>query len=140
MDREPREPQEGHGFLVAPHMHPSPKPIILFLAANPSGTTHRALDREARAIQDELARDQRQHFAFETRWAVTPLDVLSVLRSVKPTVVHFAGQGSNDTHGLFLHGRDGSAHAVSAVALERVFGVAGASVRMVVLNACYSAP
>lgn len=122
-------------------MRPSPKPVILFLAANPGGTTHRALDREARAIQDELARDHRHHFVFETRWAVTPLDVLGVLRTIKPTVVHFAGQGSNtDTHGLVLHGRDDHAHAVPAAALERVFGVAGASVRLVVLNACYSAP
>jgi hypothetical protein len=34
------------------------KHTILFLAANPSGTDHLALDREARAIQVELERSR----------------------------------------------------------------------------------
>ena len=69
---------------------------ILFLAANPGGTDRLALDREARAIQVELERSgYRDRFEFETRWAVEPLDLLRELRRLKPTVVHFSGQGSS---------------------------------------------
>jgi len=139
--------------------------MILFLAANPGGAVHLGLDREARAIQDELERSGlRDCFEFETRWAVTPLDLLRVLRKLKPTVVHFAGhggrspvgepadevprrdvaawppQGEPQRHGLFLDDRDGRARFVSTTALEKTFSVVGASVKLVVLNACYSAP
>ena len=70
------------------------KHTILFLAANPSGTSPLALDREARAIQVELERSgYRDCFELETRWAVEPLDLLRELRKLKPTVVHFTGHG-----------------------------------------------
>jgi hypothetical protein len=40
--------------------------------------------------------------------------------------------------GLFFCGADGNAQLVSARAIEDTFGAAGASVRLVVLNACYT--
>jgi DNA-binding transcriptional MerR regulator len=40
--------------------------------------------------------------------------------------------------GLYFQGLDGSPRLVSAAALEDTFGAAGASVRLVVLSACYS--
>jgi hypothetical protein len=44
--------------------------VILFLAANPRGTTQLALDREAHAIHLELKRSgHRDRFDFVTRWA-----------------------------------------------------------------------
>jgi hypothetical protein len=131
------------------------KHTILFLAANPSGTDRLALDREARAIQVELERSgYRDCFEFETRWAAEPLDLLRELRKLKPTVVHFSGQGGQSfhrdvvgadgstveepQHGLFFHGSDGRAQLVSTQALEETFGAVGASVQLVVLSACYS--
>jgi hypothetical protein len=147
------------------------KHTILFLAANPGGTSRLALDREARAIQLELERSgYRDCFEFQTRWAVEPLDLLRELRRLKPTVVHFSGHGQGargaaDAHGpasaphrdvdveleadsaaeraaptagLYFQGADGSAQLVSARAIEDTFGAAGASVRLVVLNACYT--
>jgi hypothetical protein len=142
------------------------KHTILFLAANPSGTDRLALDREARSIQVELERSGwRDRFDFITRWAVEPLDLLRELRKLKPTVVHFSGHGSRKAavvqpagqaarrdvvvdfaangeglrHGLFFQAADGSARVVSAVALKETFGAAGSSVKLVVLNACYTA-
>ena len=141
------------------------KQTILFLAANPTGTSHLALDREARAIQHELERSgHRDQFDFVTRWAVEPLDLLRELRKLRPTVVHFSGHGqpggsaepadgvsrrdftgagsaaaSSDPGGLYFLAADGTARLVSAAAIEQTFGAAGASVRVVVLNACYSA-
>lgn len=113
------------------------KHIILFLAANPVETDPLALDREARSIQGELERSgYRDCFAFETRWAVEPLDVLRELRKLRPSVVHYAGHAGPD--GLFVHGGDGRARSVSAAALEKTFGAAGAPVRLAVLSACYT--
>jgi len=143
------------------------KHTILFLAANPLGTDRLALDREARAIQAELDRSGfRDRFELVTRWAAEPLDLLRELRRLKPTVVHFSGHGapgpnaaadhrpssgphrdvigepdhigSEPRHGLFFQGPDGLPQLVSTEALEETFGAAGTSVKMVVLNACYS--
>jgi hypothetical protein len=142
------------------------KHIILFLAANPLGTTELALGREARAIQEELERSgQRDRFEFVTRWAVQPLDLIRELRRLKPTVVHFSGHGRSGGRqqvdgprrdivaelgsnggmddrdhqgGLFLQGPDGHPQLVTAAALQATFGAVEPSVKLVVLNACYS--
>jgi len=147
------------------------KHTILFLAANPTGTSPLALGKEARAIQVELERSgYRDCFELETRWDARPLDLLRELRKLKPTVVHFSGHGglsptgtgatgrrpSRDVavdtglvadtsqddnepqHGLFFQGPDGRAQVVTAQALHETFGAAGSSVKLVVLNACYS--
>ncbi len=142
------------------------KHIILFLAANPLGSIELGPGREARTIQEELERSgQRDRFELVTRWAVQPLDLIRELRKLKPTVVHFSGQGassgqqlgagtrrdiaagfgrpdgvpdSDHLGGLFLQGPDGHPQIVTAVALQETFGAAGASVKLVVLNACYS--
>jgi hypothetical protein len=68
--------------------------VILFLAANPRGTSQLALDREAHAIHLELKRSgHRDRFDFVTRWAAEPLDLLRELTELKPTVMHFSGHG-----------------------------------------------
>ncbi len=115
------------------------KHTILFLAANPSGTDRLALDREARAIHAELKRSgYRDRFVFETRWAAEPLDLLRELRELKPTVVHFSSHGGET--GLCFQTARGHAQVVPPAALAAAFGAAGGSVKLVVLNACYSEP
>ena len=143
------------------------KQTILFLAANPTGTDRLALDREARAIHVELERSgARDWFELETRWAAEPLDLLRELRKLRPTMVHFSGHGGGSAvgthrtapsrdvlsasglsvsqaggrqeHGLYFQGPDGRSQLVSTEALEATFGAAGASVRLVLLSACYS--
>lgn len=110
---------------------------ILFLAANPGDTDRLALDREARSIQLELERSgHRNRFRFETRWAAEPMDLLRELRKLKPTVVHYSGHG--DPSGLFFQTPAGRSQIVSGAAIGQTFGAAGSSVRLVVLNACYS--
>jgi pSer/pThr/pTyr-binding forkhead associated (FHA) protein len=154
LDFEPPPP----GSLMKKH-------TILFLAANPTGTNPFALGEEARAIQVELERSTyRDCFELKTRWAAQPLDLLRELRKLKPTVVHFSGHGglspvgtgatgrrprrdvsadagpydNESQHGLFFQGPDGRAQVVTAQALHDTFGAAGSSVKLVVLNACYS--
>ncbi len=137
------------------------KHTILFLAANPFGTDRLALDEEARTIQQALERSgHRDQFELVTRWAVQPLDMLQELRKLKPTIVHFSGHGGPGTpqrgdsvqrdvvaaqddggwptEGLIFQDADGRPQLVSTAALARVFGAAGGSVKLVVLNACYS--
>jgi hypothetical protein len=139
------------------------KQVILFLAANPAATARLALDREARSIRAELRRSgYRDRFAFETRWAAEPLDLLRELRELKPTVVHFSGHGGarvprppgsagshevvesapseGEPDGLYFHDAAGGAQAVSPGAIAQAFGAAGSSVKLVVLNACFTAP
>jgi hypothetical protein len=117
------------------------KHTILFLAANPAGSSTLALDREARAIHVELERSgYRDRFELVTRWAVEPIDLLRELRKLRPTVVHFSGRGQRAAAGgLYFQAADGRAQLVPASAIEQTFGAAGSSVRLVVLNACYSA-
>jgi nucleoside phosphorylase len=147
-----------------PAQRPPMKHTILFLAANPLSADRVALDREARGIQVELERSGfRDRFEFVTRWAAEPLDLLRELRKLKPTVVHFSGHsiagvtdhaagpeshrdidiepdysGGDLRSGLFFQGPDGSSRLVSTKALEATFGAAGSSVKLIVLNACYS--
>jgi hypothetical protein len=143
----------AHGHSTIEPRLPMQKHTILFLAANPIGIDQRALDREARAIQQELASTgRRDYFDFVTRWAAEPLDLLRALRTLKPAVVHFSGHGSGHSadetptgasagerrHGVYFQNANGEAQWVSAEALAHAFGAAGASVQLVVLNACYS--
>jgi len=138
--------------------------VILFLAANPAGTDRLALDREARSIHTELKRSGcRDRFEFVTRWAAEPLDVLREVRELKPTVVHFSGHGSaggtgamtagpgrelvvasapdgTASHGLVFHASAGGEQLVSPEAIAQTLGAAGAPVRLVVLNACFTEP
>jgi len=140
------------------------KHVILFLAANPPGTGRLALDREARSIHTELTRSgYRDRFDFVTRWAAEPLDLLRELRALKPTVVHFSGHGGSsaagtqgtaqgrdvvaesvpaggELHGLYFHDAAGGAQMVSPDAIAQTLGAAGSSVKLVVLNACFTEP
>jgi hypothetical protein len=138
---------------------------ILFLAANPMGTDRLALDQEAHAIQVELERSgYRDQFDFITRWAVEPLDLLRELRRLRPTIVHFSGHGESTTMtqrprefiqrdiinnidtveskagtGLVFQTPNGTPHLASTCGIQQAFQKAGKSVKVVVLNACYSA-
>jgi DNA-binding NarL/FixJ family response regulator len=136
---------------AAPVSPPKARHTILFLAANPLSTDELALDREARAIQEELERSgHRDQFELVTRWAVEPMDLLRELRRLKPTLVHFSGHGKTyepleggaarhgEPDGLFFHGPDGRPQFIPAAALEESFAAAGAAVSVVVLSACFS--
>ncbi len=136
------------------------KHVILYLAANPALTSRLALDREARAIHVELKRSGfRDRFAFETRWAAEPLDLLRELRELQPTVLHFSGHGHVreasgrsgrdvvlDLHDasaqparLVFHGPNGGpSQLISPDALAHAIAAVGSSVQLVVLSACFS--
>jgi hypothetical protein len=116
-----------------------PKACILFLAANPRSLDRLALDEEIRDIEQRLhAAKHRDAFECKTRWAVRPDDLQDALLRVEPTIVHFSGHGSEES-GIILHDDDGQAKVVGADALRHLFSVLKGKIRLVVLNACYSA-
>lgn len=111
---------------------------VLFLAANPVRVPALQLGEECRAIEDKIrAAKFCDRIRFRSRWAARPDDLLQALNEDTPSVLHFSGHGAGD-QGLCFQSADGSALTVSADGLAQVMQAAGASVTVVVLNACYS--
>jgi tetratricopeptide (TPR) repeat protein len=141
---------------------------ILLLAANPAEMPRLNVDDEARDIRIALQqKGHGDAFKLEVWPAARPLDLLDGLGTLTPTVVHFSGHGGRgedrrpvgarrdvgeptsgdhgamashdaERHGLFFQGPNGQPQFVSAAAIGAAFAAAGSSVKLVVLNACYS--
>jgi RNA polymerase sigma factor (sigma-70 family) len=127
--------RDGGSGSTGVGMQPS---TILFLAANPVRVQALQLGEECRAIEDKIrAARFRDQIRFRSRWAARPDDLLQALNEDTPSVLHFSGHGAG-AQGLCFQSDDGSARMVSAGGLAQVMQAAGASVTVVVLNACYS--
>jgi hypothetical protein len=112
---------------------------VLFLAANPSGTSGLALDEEIREIDAKIrGAEHRDHLQLLSHWAVRLDDLSGFLLRHRPEVVHFSGHGAK-SGAILLVGGDGQAKAVPPDALAGLFRVLKDNLRVVVLNACYSA-
>jgi hypothetical protein len=112
---------------------------ILFLAANPSGTTHLALDEEIRAIDVKIqGAKHRDRLDLKSHFAVRLDDLAGILLRHSPQVVHFSGHGAK-SGAIILVGSNGQAKEVPPEGLAGLFRVLKDNVRVVVLNACYSA-
>lgn len=113
---------------------------VLFLAANPTGTSSLQLDEEARSIQQKIRMaDYRDSVRFESRWATRSSDILQAINETNPTVVHFSGHGT-PTGDLVLLNPDGSAKLVSKEAISMAMATASDTIKLVVFNACFSEP
>lgn len=113
---------------------------VLFLAANPIGTTSLQLDEEARSIQQKIRMaDYRDSIRFESRWATRAGDILQAINETNPTIVHFSGHGTTDGD-LVLLNPDGSAKLVSKEAISMAMATVSDTIRLVVFNACFSEP
>ena len=113
---------------------------ILFLTANPSGTTQLKLDKEIREIDQALRLAEfRDRFDIKQHWAVRVTDLQDLLLRHKPDIVHFSGHGSAANE-LVLEDASGKRHPVSARVMSQLFSVLKDNIRCVVLNACYSEP
>lgn len=111
---------------------------ILFLAANPEGTTQLALDKEIREIDAKIrASDFRDALQLVSHWAVRPDDLLQFLNQHKPHVVHFSGHGS-EANEILLLSDAGKSQPVSTAALRELFRTLKDNIRVVVFNACFS--
>jgi hypothetical protein len=132
--------------------------VILFVGANPMGSGGLRLDEECAAIERELSMTEgRDDYLFLSKWANTTDDLMRHLNQLRPSVIHFSGHGSGsdsqhrgsdlrDLHdgcvppddGLYVQDAHGRPQCLHARGLRRMVEAAAASVRVVVLNACYS--
>lgn len=107
---------------------------ILFLAANPKGTTPLRLDQELRDIAEGLQRSHhREQFRLEQRWATRPRDIQRALLDCQPYIVHFSGYGAGEA-GLVLEVDDGTFQYVDATALAGLFELFTHHIDYLVLN------
>jgi tetratricopeptide (TPR) repeat protein len=113
---------------------------ILVLTANPTGTTPLRSDRELKAITEVIERaEYRDRFA-EPAFAPAAgwSDLSRGLRAHDPHILHYSGHGEHDGDLAF----EDDAGVQDPVRLEHVrdlLAAMHADVRMVVLNACWSA-
>ena len=111
---------------------------VLLLSANPIDDPL-GIDEEFRAIDAKIrGSDHRDHVQLINHGAVQLEDVPGLLMRHKPHVVHFSGHGN--TNGIALTTTDGSSKVVPTNALANIFKALKDNVRVVLLNACYSAP
>lgn len=113
---------------------------ILLLDANPAGSSSLRLEREARAISETVrASAHRDLIQFVLVGPVRPNDLSRAIVMHKPDVIHFSGHGRPDA-GVLAYDESGEAKAISGEALAALFESTQSSVKVVMLNACYSAP
>ena len=112
---------------------------ILFLAANPRDTPALKLDEEIRLIKEKLSQAEfGSLFQIRKQASVQANDLQKLFHEHQPDIVHFSGHGSNSSE-IILEDSSGRSHAVPAKALSTLFGLLQGKIRIVVLNACYSA-
>ena len=111
---------------------------ILFLAANPTGTTRLRLDQEAHEIDRALqSAEFRDHFEVRQYGAVRITEVQEYLLRHKPNIVHFSGHGSSSGE-IIMESISGDKQTVPVHALSELFHILKDDIRCVVLNACYT--
>jgi len=111
---------------------------ILILAANPVGTDRLALEAEHRLLRNKMrANADAGNCELLFEWAARLTDLKASLVSHSPHVIHFAGHGSRD--GIYLEDDEGKSSPASKEQLIELFSSSREHLRLVVLNACFSA-
>jgi hypothetical protein len=111
---------------------------ILFLSANPEGTTVLKLDEEMRAIMQKVrAAEHRDMIEIVTAGAVRPDDLLQAMNEHRPHIVQFSGHGNKDEV-ILVCDDNGDSKPINGEALVALFESTQSNVQVVVLNACYS--
>ena len=129
---------------VPPPAQPTPAPPpaeptkILFLAANPVDKERLQTDKEHRVLVAELQRGRhRDKFQFLLpQIGATASELLRAMND-KPNIVHFSGHG--ETNGIMVANENNEAQLMPLPALQRLFKNLKGIVKIIVLNACYSA-
>lgn len=113
---------------------------IVFLGASPANENRLRIDEEARDIERSLdGTPYRQSFEFVTQWAVRIEDIQLALLNHKPHIVHFSGHGTQD-QGVVIEDKLGNQQPIGAQTLKALFTALKGNIRLIVLNACFSAP
>ncbi len=112
---------------------------ILFLSANPEGVPEIRLAREVMKVEESIQLGEcRDQLLLLPHFAVTVEDLRETFLRHRPHILHFSGHGSSEK-GIALRDEKGNLKLVHQNALANLFTVIKDNVRVVVLNACYSA-
>ena len=161
----PADPVPADPAPIAPEAHDVPSPVLqldmqpktivqptrslLFVAADPVGVGGGTVGQKTRLIREELERGiARDRFDLVDCPAPEMFDLLRMLRKHRPVLVHFAGgnqpmaegcpgQALFGAGGLYLR-RHGVPRLVTPTSLQEIFGAAGSSVKLVVLDSSYT--
>ncbi|MBX3155223.1 MAG: CHAT domain-containing protein [Deltaproteobacteria bacterium] len=129
-----------HPALIVPsgaRRPSSPVLSVAYFSANPGGQQRLSLREEGDRIKLGL-RDGRRRHTFESVTKTDPDSLMETLRRTTPSVLHFSGHGSSE--GCIILESEVHGHArITPEMLATVIKHAGQTVRVVVLNACYSA-
>lgn len=111
---------------------------ILVLTANPTNMPQLKLRDEHRLLRNKM-RDNEEMGNCEilVEVAARLSEVERALKTERPHIVHFAGHGTEDY--ICLEDNQGASRPLSKEQLSELFGSASGHLRVVVLNACYSA-
>ncbi len=124
---------------AAPPAATPPTVVFAFLGANPRDTTPLQLDRERLRVEQILGRATHGRQAQVQPFARTSGEMLrDIVRTWKPTVLHFSGHG-NDEGLLLLDGPDDTTEELDGEALAEWLDLRPERPRLLVLNACHGA-
>lgn len=108
---------------------------ILFLSASPLTSARLDIELEAKAIRAAIAASTyREAITFIDESAVTPSDLVKLIDSVRPQILHFSGHGESE--GIVLRDEFSDTHVIRGGSLQRVLENRG--IELLVLNACGS--
>ncbi|HEX3525924.1 MAG TPA: CHAT domain-containing protein [Thermoanaerobaculia bacterium] len=115
----------------------SSKIKILFLAAEPVDTNRLRLGEESREIEQKLrSAPKARSFVLISQWSVRPGDLMETLMRHRPTIVHFSGHADGDQ--LIFEDSNGNTQPIKAKHLADLLTTFHDTIRLVVLNACYT--
>lgn len=113
---------------------------ILFLTASPRELMRLDWEGEANMIQDAILHRTFGHeVKVVPRWKTEAGDLQQLLKDYRPEIVHFSSHGTERGE-ILLENPGGVAAPVAANTLGKLFALHKATIRCVVLNACYSEP
>ncbi len=117
-----------------------PKKTILFIASDPSNTTNTYSGAESQKIRNAInAGLLRADFDLVVNFASNIEEVLRLLKTHKPAIVHFSMHGARE--GMMFEGTFGAAQVISAEILASFFELVNfreKTVECVLLSACDS--
>ena len=110
----------------------------LFLSSNPDATSLLSVDKEYNRVRERLGSMDTGWSQAIDHWPDVRIDQLpDRLLDYEPAIVHFSGHGLPDG-GLRMRDADGQPRSMHPDGLADLIALFSDSVRMVVLNACFS--
>lgn len=111
---------------------------ILFLVAEPKGSSPLRLGQEIRDVEEKLRTAPKgRSFKIIQQWATRAHDLTEMLMIHRPTVVHFSGHAVQGK--LVLENKMGTAQEIRGAHLANLLAGFSDTIRLVVLNACFTA-